>query len=213
MEPGCGVKSRKSLDMTTNIRPWAPWRFLLAAGLIVSVAAVSAASGRTAQAPAVNADAAVIADFTKRVEAYAALRQKVDGTLKEPPRDGRPEAFADHELELARLMQRERRYAKAGDIFTKPMRNIVRRLLAGVFRGAEGREIKKSILDEETGHITLRVNAQYPEGAPLSTMPLQILQGLPKLPDGLEYRFIGERLILLDGHARLIVDVVGRVFP
>jgi hypothetical protein len=198
---------------TTNIRPWAPWRFLLAAGLLVSAVAVSAASGRTAQAPAVNADAAVIADFMKRVEAYAALRQKVDGTLKEPPRDGRPEMFADHEIELVRLMQRERRDAKAGDIFTKPMRNIVRRLLAGVFRGAEGREIKKSILDEETGHITLRVNAQYPEGAPLSTMPLQILQGLPKLPDGLEYRFIGERLILLDGHARLIVDVVGRVFP
>jgi hypothetical protein len=198
---------------TTNIRLWAPWRFWLAAGLIVSAVAASAASGFAAQAPAVNADAAVIADFMKRVEAYAALRQKVDGTLKEPPRDGRPEMFADHELELARLMQRERRSAKAGDIFTKPMRDIVRRLLAGVFRGEEGREIKKSILDEETGHIALRVNAQYPEGAPLSTMPLQILQGLPKLPDGLEYRFIGERLILLDGHARLIVDVVGRVFP
>ena len=198
--------------MTTTIRRWVPWRFVLAAGLVVAASVVSAASGRTAQAPGVNADAAVLADFMKRVEAYATLRQKVDGTLKEPPQD-RPEAFADHELELARLMQRERRDAKAGDIFTKPMRNIVRRLLAGVFRGADGREIKKSILDEETGHITLRVNAQYPEGAPLSTMPLQILQGLPKLPDGLEYRFIGERLILLDGHARLIVDVVGRVFP
>lgn len=199
--------------MTTTIRQWVPLQFVLVTGLIASAAVVSAAAERTAQAPAVNADAAVIADFMKRVEAYAALRQKVDGTLKEPPRDGRPEMFADHELEFARLMQRERPHAKAGDIFTKPMRNVVRRLLANVFRGAEGREIKKSILDEETGHITLRVNAQYPEGAPLSTMPLQILQGLPRLPDGLEYRFIGERLILLDGHARLIVDVVGRVFP
>jgi hypothetical protein len=199
--------------MTTTIRQWVPLQFVLMTGLIASAAVVSAAAGRSAQAPAVNADAAVIADFMKRVEAYAALRQKVDSTLKEPPRDGRPEMFADHELEFARQMQRERSHAKAGDIFTKPMRNVVRRLLANVFRGAEGREIKKSILDEETGHITLRVNAQYPEGAPLSTMPLQILQGLPRLPDGLEYRFIGERLILLDGHARLIVDVVGRVFP
>jgi hypothetical protein len=40
-----------------------------------------------------------------------------------------------------------------------------------------------------------------------------VLKGLPKLPDGLEYRFIGERLILLDAHARLIVDVVTKVFP
>jgi len=198
---------------TTNTRPWVPWRFLLAAGLIVSASVVSAAAGRTAQAPAVNADAAAIADFLKRVEAYAALRQKVDGTLKEPARDGRPEAFADHEIEFARLMQKERPYAKAGDVFTKPMRNIIRRLLAGVFRGPAGREIKKSILDEETRHLTFKVNAQYPEGAPLSTMPLQILQGLPKLPEGLEYRFIGERMILLDSHARLIIDVIDRVFP
>ncbi len=200
--------------MTTTIRQFVPLRFVLAAGLIVFTSGASAgAAGRTAQAPAVNADAAAIADFLQRVEAYAALRQKVDGTLKEPTGDGRLEAFRDHELEFARLIQKERPNAKAGDVFTKPMRNIVRRLLASVFRGPAGQEIKKSILDEETGHINLQVNAQYPEGAPLSTMPLQVLQGLPKLPEGLEYRFIGERLILLDAHARLIVDVVDRVFP
>jgi hypothetical protein len=111
------------------------------------------------------------------------------------------------------LMQKERPYAKQGDIFTKPMRNIVRRLLVGVFRGPEGRQIKNSILDEFTGNIPLRVNTQYPENTPLSTVPPQILGGLPKLPEGLEYRFIGRRLILLDAHARLIVDFVERVFP
>jgi len=57
------------------------------------------------------------------------------------------------------------------------------------------------------------VNTQYPENSPFSTVPPQILQGLPKLPDGLEYRFIGRRLILLDAHARMIVDIVERVFP
>jgi hypothetical protein len=155
----------------------------------------------------------VIADFMKRVEAYVALHRKVDSGLQEPPRDGRPETFVMHEQAFAKAIQQERPYAAPGDIFTKPMRNIVRRLLVSVFRGPSGREIKKSILDEDTSHIPLQVNMRYPEGAPLSTTPSQILQGLPKLPDGLEYRFIGERLILLDAHARLIVDVVDRVFP
>jgi hypothetical protein len=207
------MKWEKRLDMTTtNARYRVSRRRLLTAMLAVFAAVATAAAGYEAQ-PRVNADAATLADFTKRVNAYAELHKKVDSALKEPSREGRPEDFIEHERAFAKLMQKERPYAKPGDIFTKPMRNIVRRLLAGVFRGPEGRQIKKSILDEYTSNVPLRVNTQYPEGAPFSTVPPQILQGLPKLPDGLEYRFIGPRLILLDAHARMIVDVVNRVFP
>jgi hypothetical protein len=207
------MKSEKRLDMTiTNIRYRSSRRPLLAM-LGILAAVVSAAAGYDAQPPRVNADAATLADFTQRVNAYAELHKKVDSALKEPSRDSRPEDFIDHERAFAKLMQKERPYAKPGDIFTKPMRNIVRRLLVGVFRGPDGRQIKKSILDEYTANIPLRVNTQYPEGAPFSTVPPQILQGLPKLPEGLEYRFIGPRLILLDAHARMIVDIVTHVFP
>jgi hypothetical protein len=195
--------------MRSRIRPPS----FLAAIFIAVAASTPALQAVPIQQPAVNADAATIADFMKRVEAYVALHKKVDATLQEPPRDGRPESFIEHERAFARAIQKDRRGAKPGDIFTKPMRNVVRRLLAGVFRGPSGLEIRKTILDEDTARIPLLVNTQYPEGAPFSTMPLQVLQGLPKLPDGLEYRFIGERLILLDAHARLIVDVVTKVFP
>jgi len=198
---------------TTNARYRVSRGPLLAVMLVVSASVVSAAAGHAPQPPRVNADAATLADFTKRVNEYAALHRKVDGALKEPSREDRPEDFIEHQRAFAKLMQKERPYAKPGDVFTKPMRNIVRRLLAGVFRGPQGREIKKSILDEYTANVLLRVNTQYPEGAPFSTVPPQILQGLPKLPEGLEYRFIGPRLILLDAHARLIVDIVERVFP
>jgi len=198
---------------TTNGRYRGSRSPLLAAMLMVLASAVSAAPGYDSQPARVNADAAALADFTKRVEAYAALHQKVDSALKEPSRESRPEDYAEHERAFAKLMLKERPYAKQGDIFTKPMRNIVRRLLVGVFRGPEGRQIKNSILDEFTGNVPLRVNTRYPEGAPFSSVPPQILQGLPKLPAGLEYRFIGRRLILLDAHARLIVDFVERVFP
>lgn len=188
-------------------------RLVLAVLVGTLVSPVLASSGSGGQPPRVNADAATIADFNKRVEAYVALHKKVDGAIKEPSKDDRPEMFVEHQIAFAKLMQKERPDAKPGDIFTKPMRHIIRRLLASVFRGPGGRQIKKSILDEYTGNIRLVVNTQYPEGAPVSTMPPQILEGLPKLPDGLEFRFIGSRLILLDSHARLIVDVVEHVFP
>ena len=182
--------------------------------VVLFASTVSAAPGRHPQPPRVNADAATIADFMKRVDDYVALHQKVEGMLQEPSRDGRPEAVVEHEHAFAKLMQKERPYAKRGDLVTKPMRDIVRRLLAGVFRGPQGREIKRSILDEYTGNVPLQINSEYPENVPFSSVPPQILEGLPRLPAAvLTYRFVGQRLILLDPHGRLIVDVVDRVFP
>jgi hypothetical protein len=167
----------------------------------------------TAQETKVNPDAAAIADFIKRVNDYAALHQKVESMLTEPSRDGRPEAVVEHQREFAKLMQKERQSAKAGDIVSKPMRNVVRRLLASVFRGPDGVEIKRSILDTYIGNLALQVNSTYPDNAAYSTVPLPILQGLPTLPGALEYRFVGPRLILLDPHGRLVVDIVEKVIP
>ena len=202
----------KRLDMKTlNARP-AVLRLSLVALLIAGVAAPIAAQKKSEE-PRVNADAAAIADFMKRVDAYVALHNKVESMLQEPSIDGRPEAVVEHQREFARLMQKERPYAQAGDIMTKPMRNVVRRLLASVFRGPNGREIKRSILDEYTANAVLRVNSSYPDSIAFSSVPTAILQGLPKLPDALAYRFVGPRLILLDPHGRLVVDIVEKVMP
>lgn len=43
---------------------------------------------------------------------------------------------------------------------------------------------------------------------PLTTIPPQVLQTLPQLTEDLEYRFIGNWLILLDTHAHVIADVI-----
>ncbi len=161
----------------------------------------------------VNADAATIADFTKRVNDYAAFEKKLDATIKEPSSDSRPEEFLDHQRALAKLIQKSRIGAKPGDLCPKPMRAVVRRLIASVFHAAGGVEVKKSILDENPGNMVLTINSEYPDNAPFATVPPQILQGLPKLPDVLEYRFIGKRLLLIDSHARVVVDIVEHVFP
>lgn len=156
----------------------------------------------------VNPDAAAIADFTQRVDAYVAQRVKLDATLQEVPQSGRPEQFIEHSQELGRLIQRARVGTGQGAIFTKPIRDTFRKLLAGVFQGADGQELRRLILGEDTRGVQLRANSPYPETAPVSTMPPQVLQVLPQLPPLVEYRFINKSLILLDEHARFIVDYI-----
>jgi hypothetical protein len=194
------------------MKPWTIGTSRVA--LVAAVAFLVCASGGVqAQQPKVNEDAATIADFMTRVQAYVVLHKKVDDMLQEPSRDGRPEAVVEHQRAFARLMQKERPFARPGDIMTKPMRNIVRRLLASVLRGPDGRDVKRSILDENPGNLVLRVNDPYPENMPFSSVPLPVLEGLPVLPEPLAYRFAGSRMILLDPHGRLIVDMVEKVFP
>lgn len=198
---------------TVHRSPSGLLRACLAALMLVVSMGVMMSARQGKEQPAVNPDAAAIADFKQRVDAYVALHNKVESMLQEPSLDGRPEAVVEHQREFAKLMQKERPYAKPGDIVTKPMRNVIRRLLASVFRGPDGREVKRSILDTYTGNVILRVNWPYPDNAAYSSVPLSILQGLPPLPDALQYRFVGERLILLDPHARLVADIVEKVFP
>jgi hypothetical protein len=59
----------------------------------------------------------------------------------------------------------------------------------------------------------VRINGQYPDTVPVSTVPPQVLAALPRLPDDVEYRFIGRRLILLDVHSNLIVDYIDDALP
>jgi hypothetical protein len=57
------------------------------------------------------------------------------------------------------------------------------------------------------------VNVTYPEGAALATVPPLILNRLPPLPDGIEFRFMGRDLILRDSNANLIVDFIHEAAP
>jgi hypothetical protein len=44
-------------------------------------------------------------------------------------------------------------------------------------------------------------------------VPVNILARLPRLPDDIEYRFLGRDLILLDARARVILDRIPSAIP
>src|SRR5436190_9445685 len=190
--------------------------------LIIGLPAASAPAGQTAKAPPkapakaaphTNANAAVISDFLKRVDAYVALHKKHEDTLPKLSKQTTPQEIDVHERALAKLLQEGRKNAKQGDLLTPAMQRLVRNLLRPIFAGKEGAQIKDEILDKEyKGNVKLVVNGRYPDEVPVSTMPPQVLAALPKLPEELEYRFIQNNLIVFDSHAHLIADFLVRAF-
>ena len=163
--------------------------------------------------PMSETDAQGLAEFNERVNAYAALHAKLEASLPKHPTETTPAVIHTHQRALGELIVQSRKDAKQGDIITPATQVIFRQVLGRIFQGQEGRELKAAILDENPGNVGLKVNGRYPDEIPLSTVPPQVLSAMPKLPKDLEYRFIGDRLILLDVHAHTIADYMDKVFP
>ena len=159
-----------------------------------------------------SADESVVQDFTKRVNEYMALHKQLDGTLKRPPDRATPLQVDAHQRALGALIAKARPDAKVGGIFEPKMQTFIRGLVRAVINGPGGATIKASLMDENPMGVKIEVNGRYPDTVPMSTMPPDVLAALPKLPEDLEYRFVGNRLILLDTRAHIIVDYVTDTF-
>ena len=164
-------------------------------------------------APKVNPDARSLASLQERVKDYVALHQKLEKSLERLPKEATPEQIDANQRALAALIQEARRTAKPGDIFTPDSKGVILDLMKRVFGGPDGAQLKASIMDENPGRLKLTVNSRYPDTVPLSTVPPQVLAGLPKLPEELEFRFIGRTLILMDVHAHIIADLIENAIP
>ena len=161
-------------------------------------------------APKTNPDAELLVDFKHRIDDYMALHNKLEKEappLKETKEPAKIKASQDV---LAMKIREARKDAKQGDLFTPEIRQLFRRLMYPEVKGPEGRATKAAITEEshELKGVSVKVNAEYPDKAPLMTVPPNILAALPKLPEDLEYRFVNRHMILLDTHANLIVDFV-----
>ena len=163
------------------------------------------------QAP-VNADAAAFDAFSKRVAEYTALQKKVSAGLPALPAKPTPQQLDDHQRALGLGIMQARKGAKKGDVFGPDMPALIRRLLAPVFKGPDGAQVRAAIIEEPHPVVPI-VNARYPDEVPLSTMPPDVLRLLPKLEEGMEFRFIDRHLILLDVKSHLIVDVIDNAMP
>lgn len=195
------------------------------AGIVAGVALVAAAFAgvRAADLPSAplraspfdlnEAEHRAAETFEARVKDYVALHRKLDASLPKLPARATPEQVAANRRAFGERLLAARAQAARGDFFTPDMESLAKRTLAAVLSGAEAESLRAAIRDDNPGVPHLEVNDGYPDARPVSTMPPQVLKALPKLDRNLEYRFIGERLILMDTHARIVVDFTGDILP
>jgi hypothetical protein len=192
-------------------------------GTLLALAIAAAATGVLAaqttkpivkeHAPVTGPDAKTVADFQARIKTYLELHDKYEGTIAKLPDKATPQQLDAHQRLFGPLIQKARAGAKQGEIFTPDMQEFVRRVTRKAFSGPDGKQMISSIMDENPVGIKITVNGRYPDVVPLSTMPPDLLAALPTIPAEFEFRFVGDRLILFDKHAHLIVDWVDNVLP
>ena len=127
--------------------------------------------------------------FDSRVQAYLALRHRLESDAASPSA-------------LAGSIRAARAGARPGELFTPALSVEIKKSLVRVLDA----DTLKVIMDDNPGEVPSQVNGDYRAGSPLSTMPPNILAALPRLPEGVEYRFVERHLILLDTMSRVIVD-------
>lgn len=190
----------------------APTLTLRASSLAIAVMLVVGSSGY-AQAPTpppapevpvfrVQVWGDIAPDFSARIWQYSELRSELEKgvpglRVTEDPREIRRAQRA-----LAKRIRVARDGARQGDIFTAAISVEFREVL----RLEMDADTWAAIMDDNPGEFSNRINGTYPGKRPLSTVPPNILARLPRLPEDVQYRFVGPHLILLDTRANLILD-------
>jgi hypothetical protein len=160
-----------------------------------------------------EADDAAVDQFKKDIDAYAELHKRVEKAQPKLSNNASIQEIDRHQRAMLQALATARPEARRGDIFKPAMEQAVRRMLIRVFEGVEGRQQRDSIMDENPAGIHVKVNSRYPDEVPLASMPPDVLAALPKMPEELEYRFIGEALAIMDVHAHLVVDYIPNALP
>jgi hypothetical protein len=165
----------------------------------------------------VEAEREALRHFLEEVAEYAELHAKLVAKLGLQAPAEATETVAAQQA-LARAIESKRAKAKPGDFFQPDVQPLFRRLIAEQLKGPDALAARKAVLEgnpeeEDSVPVVVRVNAEYPPGAPRSTVPPSVLLTLPRLPAALHYRFVGRDLLLVDSVAQLIVDFLPAATP
>jgi hypothetical protein len=179
----------------------------LACLVVVSAAWAGAIQGK------VGVRQAALQGFEQRVAEYAALHRRLEGPVPTNKVSNDLDEIRAAMDALAEKIQRERREARRGDVFTAEAALVIRALIRDACQGDFKRLLEVVEEEHEPGLAEPVVNGRWPRGVAHAMVPPSVLRLLPSLPEELEYAFLGPHLLLWDMHADLIVDVLPNAIP
>jgi hypothetical protein len=176
---------------------------VVASAFLVGVIATSTAFAQMGQTRA-NSSANL---FGERVAAYMQLRRAVVDAVLEQGFNPNGDGGMRFRQKVAAAVRDARRHSQPGDIFCQEVASRLRQMVQNAVSNRPLQD-QREMLSEVPRVSRVRVNAFYPAGEPLATMPSLLLQQLDPLPPELQYRFLADALILLDIDTALIIDVI-----
>ena len=177
---------------------------LTAASLTVALSVVSAQEHT-------NPTAAAVAAFNKQTKAYLDVRAGVESKTGSQKMTANPQEIVASEKALADGIRAVRAAGKQGDVFVPDVVPLFKKIFADYYARRTGRE--RRLVFDEVPDFKPQVNMTYPVRVAKATFPPRLALALPQLPDSLEYRIVGNDLILRDGKSNLIVDFIPNVLP
>lgn len=186
---------------------------LLRVALAVVLGVSGVAAANTLPRHEVNR-AAALRVFQERITAYAALHRRVaEGVPALGPSES-IRSILRARAALASGIRAARPDAREGDIFTPAAADAVRGLIAKALTGVDSEAFLRDLYEEQDvlpGYRP-RVHDTYPEWA-THEVPIVLLERLPLLPRPIQYRLVDHALVLWDGDADLIIDVLPDAIP
>lgn len=181
-------------------------------GLLFVVGA--ATPGLQTQPPTPRAaDASGRREFDAAVEQYVTMQRKLRDEVGDLVPNSTAQQINAASDRLATAIRRARPNARQGDFFNARVTQTIRGLVAAVIREADLHAFLAAI-DDEPGLIEKpNVYLRFPAASQMATMPPSLLNVLPTLPEELEYRIVGEYLVLRDVRAAVILDYIPRAVP
>jgi hypothetical protein len=153
-----------------------------------------------------RSDSTVLSDFTTRINKYESVKKAQSLPSKQ---SNSALAVTKQKQQAMQKLQNARPAAHQGDIFSPQIAAYFKRQIHKTLHGPNGSKVQASLKRAEplpTVHLV--VNEKYPEGLPLQSTPPTLLQNLPQLPDGLQYRVVGSTFLIYDVDSDLIVDLI-----
>ena len=191
--------------------------------LLLVSGATLAASQRSVSPPpltdtvAPHQELVAVAEFERRVEQYVTLHRLLESSIPPLRPTTKMEEVYSAMRELARRIQWARPNAQQGDIITPDVSRVFRRRIATCMTPEDWAALFDEMAEDQNGVSTgaaprLQVNMAWPSPVLFDFVPPQLLLALPPLPAELEYRIIGQSLVLWDHHANLVVDILPDAF-
>ena len=148
-----------------------------------------------------------LAEFTMRVDTYVQLHQRLEASFPSFENTRDPLSRLLNKRYLASAIRSARRHVKEGNIFGPPVEEMLRTRIAEAMRDRDLPAVVGPCGGESWSPAELVLNEPLRE-AVSCPVALLLLEALPPLPGGLEYRVVGPDLVLWDVHAEIVIDVL-----